>query len=115
MDRASRRISRCAAFVAVLRLTSPPADRETSQQRGDRLLAEYRAFRKAGVTPSNGWVTIHGLSKRCRSDHGGGRRALHGICGGLGRHPHFSKGIGIRPRFGGAFPFRLKSPCATCS
>jgi hypothetical protein len=51
MDRASRRISRHAAFVAVMRLTSTKtlADHETSQQRADRMLAEWQAERAAGI------------------------------------------------------------------
>jgi hypothetical protein len=54
MDRASQRISRCAAFVAVMRLTRTEtlADHETSQQRADRMLAEWQAERSAGVPAS---------------------------------------------------------------
>jgi hypothetical protein len=54
MERASERISRCAAFVAVARLTSLEtlADRESSQARADRLLDQWRAERDAGVPAS---------------------------------------------------------------
>src|SRR5262245_61439803 len=53
MSEATDRIRRHAAFVALNRLTSHEvlADHETSQARGDRLLAEYRALREAGVSP----------------------------------------------------------------
>jgi hypothetical protein len=49
MDRASERISRCAAFVAVMRLTSLETltDHESSQARADRLLDQWRAERDA--------------------------------------------------------------------
>ena len=46
---------RLATIRVVAQITNVEAVPETSQQRGQRLLEEYRAFRKAGVIPAE-WL-----------------------------------------------------------